>query len=384
MPDYEMGRPRSARFRHLPPNLIPDPKANGTVYYRYRMPDGTREPMGKDEAKAIAAANALNVHFTKADDLVGNALGPKKASFRNPLLSDLIDDYDRHMRQKRLSEGTIKGKAIKLREYKRTWPDRTVQAMDTLTISRFLEGKSPHAYGKHRVLLCDLMQFACHQGYQDDNPARRTLENKGRKPKKTRRRHTWEGYCATYDAAEPWLQRAMSLALYLVQRRQDLVILHRDKVDMERGTLRVFQQKSENYQKPVYIDIEMGGELLAVVKDCIGSEVPCPYLIHRRPKRIRPEDRKAKPHPFAVTLDYLSTSFSKARDRAGAYDDMPKAARPTFHELRAFGIHLYREAGFGDEYIMALSGHAGKEMVDHYAKDHDTQPVLVRAGLSLT
>ncbi|KEZ75927.1 tyrosine-type recombinase/integrase, partial [Salinisphaera hydrothermalis] len=94
--------------------------------------------------------------------------------------------------------------------------------------------------------------------------------------------------------------------------------------------------------------------------------------------------RKAKPHPFALTLDYLSKAFSAARDKAGAYDHLPIKQRPTLHELRAFGIHLYRAAGFDDDYIGALSGHAGKKMVDHYAKDHEeNKPVIVRADLAI-
>lgn len=382
--DTAVGRKRSTRFRHLPDNLLPDPKGNGSVYYRYRMPDGTRAPMGKDEGKAVAAATALNLHFAQADDLVSRVLAPSKPSFRNPLLTDVIEAYGQHLRGQRMAAATIKGKAIKLREYARTWPDKTIQTMDTLTISRFLDSKSHEAYRKHRVVLCDLLQFACHQGYIDDNPARRTLEQKGRKPQKIRKRHTWEGYQATFNAAAPWLQRAMTLALYSVQRRQDLVVLHRDKVDLERCVVSVFQQKSASYQNPVFIDIEMGDELLAVVQACIASDVPCPYLIHRRPGRIKAADRQAKPHPFAVLPLYLSRAFSAARDAAGAYDDLPKAARPTFHELRAFGIHLYREAGFSDDYIMALSGHAGKDMIDYYAKDHETRkPIIVRAGLTL-
>lgn len=381
--DTAVGRQRSPRFRGLPTNLHPDPKRD-TIYYRYKMPDGTYQPMGRNKADAIAAANALNLHFSSPANSLFNRALSTKPTWRDPLLTTLIDDYEAHMVGQRLAAGTIKEKAIKLREYKRTWPQKTVQALATIDISEFLSEKAHHAYGKHRVLLCDLFQYACHKGYRDDNPARRTLENNGRSPKKIRQRHTWEGYQATYAAADAWLQRAMALALYSIQRRQDLVALHRDKLDLKRRTLSVFQQKSANYKNPVYIGIEMGDELLAVVQACIASDVPCPYLIHRRPGRIKTKDREAKPHPFAVLPLYLSRAFSAARDKAGAYGDMAAAERPTFHELRAFGIHLYREAGFSDEYIMALSGHAGSEMIDYYDADHaDKKPVTVKAGLTL-
>ena len=380
----DVGRRRSARFKHLPDNLEPDPRKNAT-YYRYKMPDGTRVPMGKDEAAAIDAAVALNLKFRReASNLVERALAQPKSSTRNPGLEQLIGEYEKHLRSRGLAEGTLNGKLIKLREYRERWPNKTVQEFETLDISGLLKEKPHHAYGKHRVLLCDLFQFASHQGYREDNPATRTLEKPGKAPQKVRQRHTWEGYCATYEAADPWLQRAMGVALYSLQRRQDLCALHVDVVDLKRRTFRVFQQKSRNYQRPVYIEIEMGGELLEVVRACVRSDVPCPYLIHRRPDRIQKRDRDAKPHPFALTLDYLSKAFSAARDRAGAYNHLPTEQRPTLHELRAFGIHLYRQAGFDDDYIGALSGHAGKRMIDHYAKDHEEkQPVFVRAGLTL-
>lgn len=381
----DVGRKRSARFRHLPHNLEPNPGKNATYYYRYKMPDGRRVQMGSDEQAAIDAAVALNLRFRReAANLVDQALAQPKSPTKNPSFHQLLDEYEKHLRDRGLAEATVESKVIKLREYRERWPHRTVQEFETIDISSLLKEKPHHAYGKHRVLLCDLFQFSSHQGYRDDNPATRTLEQKGKAPQKQRQRHTWEGYRATYAAADPWLQRAMGVALYSLQRRQDLCALHIDNVDLKRRTFRVFQQKSRNYQRPVYIEIEMGPELFNVVRSCVHSDVPCPYLLHRRPVRIQKRDRKAKPHPFALSLDYLSKAFSAARDEAGAYDHLPLKQRPTLHELRAFGIHLYREAGFDDDYIGALSGHAGKQMVDHYAKDHEEQrPVIVRAGLSL-
>lgn len=379
-----MGRKRSARFRHLPDNLEPNPK-NDATYYRYRMPDGRRVQMGKDQAAAIDAAVALNLKFNReASSLVELALVEPRSPTRNPYLEQLIDKYEKHLRKRGLAEGTLKGKLIKLREYHGRWPNKTIQEFQTIDISDLLQQKPHHAYGKHRVLLCDLFQYACHLGYRNDNPASRTLEKQGKAPSKIRQRHTWTGYCATYDAAEPWLQRAMGLGLYSIQRRQDIIGLQRDDVDLDRGTFRVFQQKSAHYRNPIYIEIEMGHELRTVIEQCLASDVPCPYLVHRRPNRMLARDRQSKAHPFAVKLNYLSKAFSATRDRAGAYDHMPSAERPTFHELRALGIHLYLEAGYDKKYVGALSGHADERMVDHYAKDHEKkQPVIVRAGLSL-
>lgn len=57
------------------------------------------------------------------------------------------------------------------------------------------------------------------------------------------------------------------------------------------------------------------------------------------------------------------------RDECGACDDLDPAPRPTFHEIRSLGVHLYEKAGFSREYIMALSGYATEAMFERYRKD---------------
>jgi len=128
----------------------------------------------------------------------------------------------------------------------------------------------------------------------------------------------------------------------------------------------------------------MGEELFGVVTAAIKSDVPCPYLIHYRPERIKDDARAAKPHPFAVTPEYLSKAYSKVRDAVGVYNHLPALERPGIHSLRALGIWMYTKAGYSDEYIMALAGHATETMKAHYTEGHErAAPVKVNAGLSL-
>ena len=69
----------------------------------------------------------------------------------------------------------------------------------------------------------------------------------------------------------------------------------------------------------------------------------------------------------------------------GVYNHLPKIERPGFHSIRALGIWLYGKAGYPDEYIMALAGHATEKMKAHYSEGHEkAKPVKVSAGLSLT
>jgi len=232
-------------------------------------------------------------------------------------------------------------------------------------------------------MLLRLFQFAGHQGYLKINPVAVTLEKS--ESKKVRQRHTWEGYTKILEASPDWLNRAMRIGLYSLQRRGDVVLLNRNinKVDLDAGTITILQHKTRNYKNPVYIEIEMGEPLHKAVEDCIRSAIPCPYLIHRRPYRMTTKTRQAKAHPFAVTPGYLTREFSELRDRVGAYAEMAPAERPTYHELRAFGSFLYEQACYSREYIMALSGHAKESTLESYIKDHaGMAPKRVCAGLT--
>ena len=62
-----------------------------------------------------------------------------------------------------------------------------------------------------------------------------------------------------------------------------------------------------------------------------------------------------------VTAGDLTKEFAKARDASGAYKDLPAKAKPTFHELRAYGSWLYEQQGFEKAYVQALMGHANEK-----------------------
>jgi len=380
-------KPRSKRYRDLPDNLEPDPQnRNGkpVVYFRYVFPDGRRKSLGNDREHAKAVAKALNEQMAQdsVKDAVAAMLGNHTRD--NPPLNKVIEEFETHyLPGKQYSARSLDEISIKLKRYRETWGNQVVQSFTTLQVAEFLNKLSVSAYIKHRKLLLDLFAFAGHQGYVNANPVAMTLAKSDSQRQKKRQRHTIEGYRAIYNAAPDWLQRAMDIALRTLQRRGDLCSLHRDQVDMERGTIRILQEKTRQYKEPVYLEIQMGKELRAAIQACLGTGIPCPYLIHYRPERMKASNRAAKLHPFAVTESHLTKTFSKARDACGAYDHLSKDQRPSFHDIRALGIWLYEKAGFAPEYINALSGHASNAMREHYAEGHETKaPKLVSADLS--
>lgn len=377
---YYLGRPKNIEITRY----------KGTTYFRYKFPDGTRRVISTDRDEAFEAARALNQRFEKqrADDIAEQVLKPRprRATPKNPKFENVIEAFNvRVLQKRRLADQTRANYRGMLDGYVERWPDRTIQEFEVHDLSNLLNECTPNTYPKHRKMLIDVFQYATSQGYRTDNPGLLTMPSV-EAPEKVRQRHTTEGYRAIYEAAPGWLKNAMGLALYSLQRREDIVLLHRDAV---RGNfLRILQLKTRNYSNPVYIDIDMGEGLAEVVADCFESmkEIPCPYLLHRRPKRTpkreKQRNQKTKPHPMALAPDYLSQAFSRVRDTVGAYDHLPKLARPTVHELRALGIKLYEDAGYSDEYISALSGHGDGRMLEHYKRDHhDPVPRLVSAGM---
>lgn len=388
-----MGKNRGGRFADRPPNVEISTKGD-TTYFFYVFPDGARKGIGnsKDSDAAYAQATALNGYFAQQRHSLDLAalIAPRARtmieSATNPRMSTLIQEFKRHDPKRRFyAEQTLETVDGFLRIYDARWRDKTVREMETTDFSAFLNELSDNSYVKHRPLLMRLMQFAGHQGYINANPVSVTLAKQA--APKVRRRHTWDGYkqILEFSGTPEWMRRAMRIALYSLQRREDVVMLHRveNNVDLKAGTITILQRKTRNYQNPVWIEIAMGDELRAAVEDCMRSEVPCPYLIHYRPAKLKASTRETKVHPFAVTPDHLTRTFADIRDLCGAYSDMPKAERPTIHELRALGIFLYEQAGYDREYIKALSGHATDAMLERYLRDHQQAgPRKVEAGMS--
>lgn len=386
-------RGRSLLYRDLPDNLEPDPHKQGdgstVVYYRYKFPDGKRKSLGRDRGIAIEAAKALNAKFSSdaTKELLAKVLGsdsPRAPAKDNPPLSTVITEFEKHYLPGRdYSERSTEEIGYKLALYGREWGNQLVKSFTTLQVAGFLNGLSVSAYIKHRKLLIDLFSYAGHSGYITTNPVAMTLEKSDSERKKQRQRHTLDGYMQIRAIAPDWLQRAMDIALRTLQRRGDLTRLHRDQLHGD--CIRILQRKTRSYKRPVFIDIQMGVELKEAVTACQRSGVPCPYLIHYRPKKITRQIREAKLHPFAVTDDHLSKEFARYRDAANAYPDLAPSQRPSFHDLRALGTHLYQAAGYSNEYIMALTGHASEQMLENYLEGHkDPVPLLVRADLKVT
>ncbi len=376
-------RRRDNKNRHLEGTNIKKHIRGGKSYFYYIMPDGSQEPLVHgDEKASVEAAVALNQALRPAGNIVERVLAVKPSN-QNPPIIEVIEQFKfEWLPQQKYSDRSFNERRLKLERWCREWPHFPIASLDTFKIAEFLRTLSAEASRQHRILLDQFFRFAASRGYQTARPMIDIERVKQQKRK--RARHTWEGFKAIYDASPEWLQQAQDIAIYSLQRRSDLVSIRIDKdIDIKAKTMRILQQKTKNYDVPVFIDIEMGEELYAAVMASHWSGINCPFLIHHR-GRVTAQSRSAKPHPFSVTANYLTNAYSKIRDKVGVYNHLDKIERPGIHSLRALGVWLYSKAGYDDNYIMALSGHASKRMKDRYHEGHEKPaPINVQAGLSL-
>lgn len=380
-----MGRKRLYNDSDRPANVKIWKAPNGKTYFKYVFPDGETRSLGTDRSAAFEAARTINTRLMQMPDLVDEVMlaHGAGATSKNPTMKHLLDRFTTERLEKRgYSARTLQEKMYQINQYRRLWAMRTVQSMTVADFASFLDEQTANTFTKHRPVLAEVMQFATHCGYRADNPVEATIKRSAERIVVTRGRHTWEGYQQIYQAAEPYMQLAMDLALYSLQRRSDLTSLQKSQVDMEQNTITILQSKTKNYGKPVYIKIQMSADLRSVVEGALANKNFCPFLISRVPKRQTKLHAKGKAHRLAVTPDLLTKEFVKLRDKVGAYNHLPKDARPTFHSIRSLGIFMYELAGYSDEYTSGLSGHATQSMLNHYKDGYAVKPKNVSAGLT--
>jgi integrase len=364
-------------------------KKKGKDYYYYRMPDGSLESLGSNKKIAVSAANLLTSKLRPEGDIVETILNrnSQSTSKQNPLLRDVITEFiERSLKvdvaEKRLGEKTYALKLLVAKEYQSVLGDIPVKDVTTFILTSHLKDRTGNTQVKHIALLNKIFKFAIGNcGYRETNPVSQMIAKKI--APRSRKRLTIERLNTIRAASPTWLRRAIDIALYSLQRRGDLILMHIDThVDRDNQTIKVLQEKTRRYANPVFIEIKAGEQLWSVTNEAIKSDIPCPYLIHARPKAM--VRSSSRPHPFALLPDYLTKQFQKYRDLSGAYDHLPKKERPTFHSIRALGIMLYFKAGYDFKYIMALAGHADEKTTQLYIEGHEKkQAIKVSAGLNL-
>ncbi|RFA24275.1 hypothetical protein CAI21_22340 [Alkalilimnicola ehrlichii] len=370
-------RPRKSGRRNWPENLY-GKKKGGKTYYSYKHPQtGKFHGMGTDFAKASQAARLLNnklMPVQGAEHLVSAVLAGETVLFSTWLERFAAEILPEHKDKtgKGYGEKTLIDYQRRARNIaKERWAAKAVADVTVKDVASYLDARAPRTSNIDRFVLDLAFRHAKAKGLCDANPATATIPKSATKE---RQRLDKESFDKIYDAAEPWFQRALDLALLTLQSRAELVEMRFDHI--KDGWLHVSRAKVERYQTG-YVRIGIGPKLQKAIDAC-RDELVSPYLIHRRPEKMRREYLEGKDHWSKVSAELLTRTFKKLRDQLKLYDHLDPKQRPTFHEIRSLGGHLYREQGWTEEEIQAIYSHTTEKMTGHYLEGHGIQWVDAR------
>ena len=378
-------RPRRKGRKHWPENLGGQ-KKGGVMYYTYRNPQtGVRTGMGTDFQKAVKAARLLNAQLmdsTGVEDLVrgvvagGVVFWDYLETFKTEVLPSYTDKRGNPYAAKTLEDYKRRVGLLQ----KEGFASKQVEAVTRRDVSEFL-GAQPgdRTANIYRQLLRQIFARAVAEGLRDDNPAEGTLE---RVVIVQRQRLPYSAFQTIRDAADPWYRNALDLALQTLQRREDLTRMRFDDIQEEDGGRRVLlvkQLKTEHHGTG-NIRIGIGPQLQAVIESC-RDDVLSPFLVHRRPQRRGKNHMNRRDHWTQVLPELLTREFARLRDDLNLFPDLGEGAKPTFHEIRALGADLYRDAGVPEASIQRLLGHSSEKMTRVYLDRHGEKWVDAEAGI---
>ena len=380
-----MNRPRKRGNKDLPANLYPNKNKNGTTYYVYlNKRIDRRFSIGIDRNDAIIAAqhlnSILNVKLSVVDKVLGKA--------------DLFKDWLKKYLRIREDENKLAEKSLKLLKYDISLMRTHLGEVPVNDVSvyhcadfldKWLESGKRRMAARMRSQLIICLDYAVAQGLTDSNAAAKT------RPVDVqvhRKRLTKEQFDAIYALAPSHIQNAMMIGLITLQRREDIAVMQFK--DLKDGVLYVRQQKtskakkgkrSDSINNAAHLAIQITPVLENAISRCRQSGVVSRYLIHhvRGRKSAGATHKEVKPG-MPLQPDNITRGFASARNRCGLFDDLPANERPTFHEIRALGAHLYREQGIDPQ---ALLGHTDAKMTQHYLDGHGIEWTVVSPNLAV-
>lgn len=378
-------RDRKSGRRGWPPHLYVN-TVKGRVYYRYRHPvTGKYHQLGTDFAEAAKAARILNSRLVPEkeglQEVVDRVTMPAPVSDRPQLLT-LLESFRDEVLPNRINTKGRKLSPKTLYDYQNRisrfmaeeWASLPADQITRMQLAAYLNPQPPRTRQLNRHLLEQVFAKAVADGYRDDNPVTQTERPVVVVERQRLLRADFDKIRAHEDAPE-WFRSAMDLALQTLQRREDLARLR--FADEREGLLYVSQQKVEGHGTG-HVAIEIGPALREVIERC-RDDVASPYMIHCRPaRRVKTAWRT---HWTQVHPDTLTDQFAELRDKLGLYAHLPPRKRPSFHEIRSLGADLYREAGWSDEEVQALLGHADPKTTRRYLDRDQVRWVRAKAGL---
>ena len=352
-----VARPRRIGSKDLPTNLY---EYGG--YFKYLHPK-TRKfvGLGRNRKEAIAATIEANALIYKETNLVNKIIGLENSfsNFLDTFITELLPERE-------LKEKTVELYKEKIKHIKKDLGDEITGEITIYSVKTFLKKFPPTQSNNYRSILITIFKYAIAEGLAKENPAEATIK---RKIVVKRKRLTLDGFNAIHAFAPMSIKNAMDLALQTLQRREDIANCKFSNI--KDNALCIIQHKTGS---PVRIKIS--GQLHKVLSRC-RDNIISPYIIHQGFKTNKA--RRAK----QLSPPTITKGFAKARKESRYYNFMELEERPSFHEIRALGADLYRQAGWPENEIQKLLGHKSESETQRYLDRHEIKWVDVECGLNV-
>jgi len=165
----------------------------------------------------------------------------------------------------------------------------------------------------------------------------------------------YEQYLAVRDALPHYLQPLATVAYHTGWRKQELLKLTWDKVDLKEGTIRLDPGETKNEEaRTVYMNEDLLSELNSLHSK---RRLGCPYVFHHNGKQIKKFEKAWHAACRQVGLDGM-----------------------LFHDFRRTAVRNMVRAGIPERVAMKMSGHKTRSIFDRYniVSDQDLREAAKR------
>lgn len=327
-------------------------------YYRYKHPQtGQYHSVGSSESEAILIAKELNRQLVQPQESIQVRINKILSTHNFQNFGDFLGYFaETILPQRKLSPKTLQDYRIKLPHIHKAFGRYPTNQITVGLVAKFLSKYNPQQSNHYRAFLHQIFRFAIAEGESDNNPAEATIA----KSISVQRRSLPEyQFWAIHAHAPEFLKRAMEMGLYTLLRREDLCQLKFEQI--VDGFLKVKTHKTGAAIK-LKLTPEIG-KLIERCKDGVHTE----YVLHHCFEKNRAMNKQCR---YQILPDFLTKAFSEARDATGLFTVLNPRERPTLHEVRALGAHLYEQVGIPKDVIQALLGHSSSVMTEYYLAKH--------------
>lgn len=371
-----MGRPRSSKHKHLPKGLY---YRKDRGIYELRRIDGSTKSIGDSKLAAIALARDYNEAYRVPDYLkhpiaVNKDEEKRQSKSKAPLDEFLVTAFNKLAQEKNWVKGTLANNRQWFEKIHKHFKDISAAELSYTNVIDFFESKlvdvTPNIHNRHLSLIKGVFAHLLSDGIIESNPAdKRKRLTVIAASIDDLHRLSIEDFKKVHKLALakniPHLAIAMELAL---QTAHGVLEVSRIKYsDVVNDKLFIIREKNKK-KAASRVAIPFDSELARIFKESKKDGIKSSYVVHYRPARKQKTLSSRKTEDTQLCSEMISVGFSDLRDELGLHSHIPKAYRPTFHDIRALSINIYKRHGYNPQHRAA---HSSAAMTDHYAEGHD-------------